>query len=315
MFGYIRVDRPELKVREDVLYKALYCGQCKAQKTCTGQCSRMSLSYDFVFISLVRMALTHETLPVISMKRCILHPLHRRPVAAPSPSLGYGAYTAALLTYHKIEDDRLDERGKKRLLANLVYPWTKHAHGKAITASADYGTLDMAIKQRLDAIHDVEKACLPTADQPAELFGQVMADILLCGDDLPPIEQKLAATIGRHMGRWVYLIDALDDFEEDRKTGRYNPFVCLYGNRPLGDEHREQIRLALYREMGELERALDLFPSDGHSDIEGLLYNIVSKGMPRVTEDVLAGRFHAKQKQGEKSDDAVTRKSERNKTT
>ena len=50
MFGYIRTDTPELRVRENEYYKAVYCGMCRAQGKCTGQCSRMTLSYDMVFL-------------------------------------------------------------------------------------------------------------------------------------------------------------------------------------------------------------------------------------------------------------------------
>ena len=293
MFGYIRVNRPELKVREDVLYKALYCGQCKAQKVCTGQCSRLTLSYDFVFIALARMALTHEKPPQVHMKRCIMHPLRRRPIADRSPALDDCAYAAALLTYHKIQDDRMDEKGKKRLLATLAAPFANSARNRALKASEAYAKLDKRIEEQLDAIHEIEQDQLPTADRPAELFGQAMADILLCHTDVSAAEQKLGASLGLHVGRWVYLIDALDDFDEDLQKDRYNPFACLYGKQPLTPEHREQIRMALYREISELERTLDLLELDENSETAGILYNIVTKGMPTVTEEVLAGRFHA----------------------
>ena len=58
MFGYIRPHTPELRVREYEYYKAVYCGLCRSMGKCTGQCSRMTLSYDFAFLSLVRMALS-----------------------------------------------------------------------------------------------------------------------------------------------------------------------------------------------------------------------------------------------------------------
>ena len=57
MFGYVRVQLLELRVREYRYYRGVYCGLCRAQGRCTGQCSRMTLSYDYVFLSLLRMAL------------------------------------------------------------------------------------------------------------------------------------------------------------------------------------------------------------------------------------------------------------------
>ena len=54
MLGYIRTSQGELRVREYEVYRALYCGLCKHMGKCTGQCSRMTLSYDFVFLAALR---------------------------------------------------------------------------------------------------------------------------------------------------------------------------------------------------------------------------------------------------------------------
>ena len=302
MFGYIRVDRPELKVREDLMYKALYCGQCKAQKVCTGQCSRLTLSYDFVFLALVRMALVGETLPKVRMKRCIAHPFRSRPVADPSPTLDFCAYAAALLTYHKVEDDCLDERGAKRLLASWVRPWARKTRKRALEAHESYAVLDEQIRTHLKALYEIEVEKLPTADRPADLFGQVMSDMLVCHTELTETQRRLAVMIGRHIGRWVYLVDALDDYEDDRKKGRYNPFVCLYGDVPLDEHRKEQIRLALGREISGIEQALDLLELEDGGELAGLLYNIVTKGMPHVTEKVLAGEFRTSKKHSREND-------------
>ena len=54
MFGYIKPQIPELKVKEHELYKATYCGLCRAMGKRTGCMSKMTLSYDFVFLVLLR---------------------------------------------------------------------------------------------------------------------------------------------------------------------------------------------------------------------------------------------------------------------
>ena len=114
MFGYVRVESPELKVREYECYRATYCGLCRAMGKCTGQCSRMTLSYDMAFLAICRMALLGET-PRYEQKRCFVHPLRRRNVLTRTDTLDYCAGAAALLTYHRIRDDLCDERGGKRL--------------------------------------------------------------------------------------------------------------------------------------------------------------------------------------------------------
>ena len=123
MFGYVRVHVPELRVREYQYYRGVYCGLCRAQGRCTGQCSRMTLSYDYVFLSLLRMALQNgNSLPNgnpssdgkrtvrFERRRCLPHPFRRRLSLVPGEATDHVALCAAMLNYHKICDDRADER-------------------------------------------------------------------------------------------------------------------------------------------------------------------------------------------------------------
>ena len=97
MFGYVRTDRAELKVREDNYYRGAYCGLCRAMGSCTGQCSRMALNYDFVFLALIRLSL-NETEVSFAQKRCLVHPLTRRNVMLRNAELDYAAAAAAILS-------------------------------------------------------------------------------------------------------------------------------------------------------------------------------------------------------------------------
>ena len=54
MFGYVRTMDSELKVKEHELYKATYCGLCRSMGEVCGGSSRLTLSYDGVFLSLLR---------------------------------------------------------------------------------------------------------------------------------------------------------------------------------------------------------------------------------------------------------------------
>ena len=130
MFGYVRAATAELRLREYDCYRALYCGLCMTMGKCTGQCSRLSLSYDFVFLAAVRMALLGERIQATRI-RCLLHPFRRRNAILKSETLAYCAHASALLTYHKLADDLTDERGMKRARAILSRPLFKKAYRKA----------------------------------------------------------------------------------------------------------------------------------------------------------------------------------------
>ena len=127
MFGYIRLNKPECKMREYEYYRAVYCGLCRSLGRCTGQCSRMTLSYDMTFMALVRLAL-EEIRPTVKRGRCVVHPLRARPMVKPPVASGEEAIfslcacATVLLSYHKIKDDEKDERGSSRVRAAALRP-------------------------------------------------------------------------------------------------------------------------------------------------------------------------------------------------
>ena len=53
MFGYVRTDTPYLYIKDDTLYKAMYCGVCKGIGEVCGNSARMGLSYDVTFLSVI----------------------------------------------------------------------------------------------------------------------------------------------------------------------------------------------------------------------------------------------------------------------
>ena len=286
MYGYLRVHAPELKVRQQEYYRAVYCGLCRTMGKCTGQCSRMTLSYDFTCFALVRMALTGET-PAVRRRRCPVHPLRKRPMAEPTADLALCAYMSAILAYHKIRDDLRDEQGLKRTAATAAAPLAGSIRRRALKHG--YAEADRAVAESMQALCELEASRPPSADEPATLFGELMGTLLAYG--LEGNRAKLARTVGLHVGRWVYLVDAADDYEKDVKYRRYNPLACLYGDgaSTLTPERRESLRSALLNELTALERAFDLLDTAEDPDMAGVLSNILYLGMPREARRVLFG--------------------------
>ena len=280
MFGYIRTDTPEMRVRENEYYRAVYCGLCRSQGKCTGQCSRFTLNYDFVFLALLRLAIDGRQ-PQIKKGRCMAHPLRKRAYVAHCEPLAYCAYAAAILTYGKIVDDLADERGMKRLKARLAKPF---AHGMRRRALKKYAELDRLVSEGLKRLSDIEKQKLNSVDIPADAFGDILADIVSFG--LEGNDERIMRKIGKHIGRWIYIVDAADDLDEDIKKERFNAFACLYnGNIP--DEDRETISNSLRLELLAAEPAFDLIDYNELYDIEAIVSNIIYRGMPNTVEKVL----------------------------
>lgn len=284
MYGYIKPHTPELKVREQEYYRAVYCGLCRALGKCTGQCSRLTLSYDFTFLALVRLALEDKTVTV-APRRCVIHPLKKKPMAEPDATLAFCAYASAILAYHKLQDDRRDERGRRKCKAVIASPYVRGLRRKALKKG--YRDLDDLVGAAMDELSSLEASGLPTVDRPADLFGRVMADLSAYG--LSDGKARLARSLGHHLGRWIYLIDAIDDLEEDKARKRYNPFDRLWQGGDMTDTRREDLSRALMSELVAVEGVLDLADpvSSENNDLWGVLRNILYMGMPATAHRVL----------------------------
>ena len=281
MLGYIRTDSPELRLRDGECYRAIYCGLCRQMGKCTGQCSRLSLSYDFAFLAAFRMSLTNEKLE-LQKKRCLVHPLKKRNMAIESPSLAYCADASAILTYHKCRDDVDDEKGFKKLRALVASGFFSRADRRA---KRRYPTLDSTVCSLLQELRAYEKdtAAPPSADAPAAVFGNVMACVL--SEGLDGVEARIAKTFGRAIGHWIYLIDAADDYRDDLKSGSFNPFVRLFGAE-MTEENAQSVALSLKRYLADAENAFLLIDNFPTPEIREILCNILYLGLPKVADRV-----------------------------
>lgn len=284
MYGYVRAHTPELKVREQEYYRAVYCGLCRTMGKCTGQCSRLTLSYDFTFMALIRLLLEERDITV-KPHRCIVHPMKKKLMAEPDGTLTFCAYASAIMAYHKIKDDQADEQGHRRFKAVVATPYVRTIRRRAIKAG--YGALDKIVSTAMQELTALETERAPSVDRPAELFGALMAEVISYG--LEGNAARVGRSLGRHVGRWIYLVDAIDDLEEDKARKRYNPFACLWQNGDMTDTRREELSHALMSELVAVEAALDLCEHDDteSSNLWGAVRNILYMGMPAAAHRVL----------------------------
>lgn len=282
MFGYVRVNAAELRLREYECYRALYCGLCKNMGKCTSQCSRLSLSYDFVFLAAVRIALSKEEIKAEKI-RCLLHPFKKKQAVLKSEALAYCAHASALLTYHKLKDDLADEKGLKKARAVLSKPLFKKAYKKA---KKKYPKLDQKIEAELRALSEIEadKDAPRSADAPAECFGRLMEAVV--SEGLTGVDERIAKAIGRSVGHWIYLIDAIDDYAEDCKKYRYNPFRRIFRDDPT-EEQWAALEDSLKLILAEAERAHQLIDPHPQDEVNEIIANILYLGMPATAKRLI----------------------------
>ena len=277
MFGYVNPVVGEMLVREHEFYKATYCGICRAMKKHTGGLSNVTLSYDSVFLALVRMLYLPDSDFKAENKRCIAHPLKKRPMLLENSALEYTARAFAVLTYYKMRDDISDEGGLKKLGAAMLGPVTSSAK-----KMAEMTYLEKIVHDGLAKITSLEKSKCPSVDRPAAIFGDILGEIFAHG--LDERDALVPREVGRHLGRFIYAADAAEDYDDDLKTGKYNPFVLLYDGKPLTKENRESIKCGLILECRGLESAVNLLPFGSRRTIESIINNIIYLGLIKRIE-------------------------------
>lgn len=299
MFGYVKPAYAELKVRENELYRAYYCGMCRSLGKCTGCLSRFTLNHDFVFLAMLRRCALGEKTDV-KMRRCPVHPVKKRPSAEQSPSLEYAACASAALTRAKIDDTRADERGARRLAAGIVTPAANHALRRAEKLAPG---LYENVTAELKALYELEAEKNASVDESADAFGRVLGHVASSGIDGP--NGRVLYEIGRLTGRFIYVTDAADDAYRDSVSGNYNPIVLAYGGdvcekREVYDlrgragekfvlrrEIAEEILCAGVHLTGALCSAVALLDFSAAPELEGIIDNICRIGMPGELRRVL----------------------------
>lgn len=290
MLGYVQVFKPELKVREYEIYMGYYCGVCKYIGAEYGQLPRMVLSYDAAFLALL-LACVDETPDAPVQEHCITHHIKNKTIIR-NPAVEFAGDVMLILAWYKMLDDAQDE-GK--LYAKASARLLKRLHRKL---QKKYPDLCDGIEINLAKLNGLEKAKCASLDEAAESFSKIMEVIFMEGArKLYPSSPDLHETFGRigyHMGKWIYLIDAVDDIEENIESGAYNPLLYRFGYRggAGGNETPQQFRARI---RGDLEFNLYqylavLSQQTGSLDIrknQGIIDNVIYLGMNRKTEEIL----------------------------
>lgn len=277
MFGYVKPVLGEMLVREHEFYKATYCGICRAMKKHTGVLSNVTLSYDSVFLALIRMLYIPDSDFAAEKKRCIAHPTKKRSMLKENPALEYTAKAFAILTYYKLKDDYNDERGMKKALVTLATPISSSANSKASLPE-----LSDIVKDRLDRITSLEKEKCASVDSPAALFGELLGEIFAYG--LPEADRLVPYEVGYHLGKFIYAADAAEDYSKDKESGSYNPYVIAYGGNPLTKENKQSIKCGLLLECKKIEAAVNLLPFGTRATIENIVNNVIYLGLVKRIE-------------------------------
>ncbi len=209
-----------MRVCEYDTYKAVYCGLCHQLGKTFGPFARFTLNYDFTFLAVLAIAVNPD-FSGFTRRICPANPLKKKQSVEYCEELKLSASAAMIIFYHKICDNIKDNGFISKLKYLAVKP---AAYFYKRRAAKSYPELESAISSQLCRQNEIESsgsagidlAADPTANALAGIFESLSAD---------ETQKRVLFRFGYLLGRWIYLIDAADDFEDDVSSGGFNPFA------------------------------------------------------------------------------------------
>lgn len=279
MFGYISPDAPYLFKKDEMLYKAVYCGLCKSIGKGCGQCARTALTYDLAFCSAIAHNIRGEDVK-IENKRCVIHWFRPRPIAAPDDlTVALGCVNSAL-AYYKLCDDKADgdKRGVLRHLYKAGYKRAIKRHPQAADIIAEQTAIQAALEKAGCSV--IDEAAEPTAVMTRKLSDYVL------GEFATEYTGKLFYSIGK----WVYVIDAIDDYDKDVKKGGYNVIYNAFKKQSKAEAIKcggDELKFILNMLFADMREALANIKFHFNHDLTD---NIILRGIPLKSREIFFGK-------------------------
>ena len=102
-------------------------------------------------------------------------------------------------------------------------------------------------------LSEYESQGMQEVDYPAGCFGRLMEEMMVYKEDC--WEQQLRG-IGFYLGKYIYIMDAYEDLEEDLRKQCYNPLKSLHERA----DYEEQIRQILCMMIAECSAEFEKLP-------------------------------------------------------
>ena len=275
MFGYVVINKPDIRFKDFDRYRAYYCGLCRELKKGYGLKGQLTLNYDLTFLTILLSGL-YEPVNYLSDCKCIAHPLRKHPTIQNEFST-YAADMNILLTYYKYLDDWEDDKSLgKKMLSDVLKK-------SGMIVAEKYPEKAEVIDTELKNLHRFEKEGSTDIDAVAGCFGRIMSAVCVYRhDEWSAYLDKL----GFYLGKYIYILDAYVDYEKDIKEGAYNAL----GERAADKEY---VRELLTMMMAECSKAFDMLPIINDFDIlENIIYSGVWTGFytgrPLDKNDIMA---------------------------
>lgn len=261
MFGYIYINQKSLSDENKKQYQSYYCGLCHVLRKNCGVRGQMLLNYDMTFLIILLTGLYelhNEEIKFI----CPLHP-GKKKTAYVNEASRYASDMNVLLSYYNLVDDWKDDRNYPKHMISLML---KKDYGRI---SRKYPRQAQALDTYMTKLDQLESEKEENIDAISGLTGEMLGEIFAWKNDIWAEELHC---LGFYLGKFIYLMDAYEDLEKDKKKNEYNPFLGLSRDNPRDFETIS--KLILTSMMSECAKSFERLPIIQHADIiRNILYS------------------------------------------
>lgn len=293
MFGYTlplysRMSPPDLAD-----YRRYYCETCHQLREDFGLFSTLTVSYDMTFNSIIANSVSGSSDDFGMTKNgpmCVF-----RGPYSDSKVLKKMAGYSILLVKWELVDDETDKPSKKNKIASL-------ALNRAIRkAERMYPEYDAVVGEGYGRLVDMESAGRTDPAAIGAEFGKYLTEPLV---DIIGTEDGYLRDLFTKLTSAIYVMDAVDDLDEDYVNGTYNPFLAGYsGYKGCSEPYANRDKFVndnLY-EITDLIRSVMADLQNSYSRVRkkmgyavGVTDNIVMHGIPESAKNVVAGTGQTK---------------------
>lgn len=286
MFGYVLPRRDRLSEEENARYRAAYCGLCRSLRLNYGFRARFLVNYDMTFLYFLLQ--NGEPSPP-ERCGCPARPFCKRDCLPSDALMTYAADLSVLLSYWKLCDAERDSRFWKKIVAKAARRLYRGCYRKACRRQPE---ADRVFGERLAQLQTLEEQNCASMDRAADAF----ASLLRVCAAYQTENRRATELLLYHVGRFLYLTDALEDLPKDVRSGSYNPLRYRYTlqDGALSETDKREFLDTVDASISLAASALELLPPSAE---DGIRRNIIYYGLPAVLHDVAAGTFR-KNKRG-----------------
>ncbi len=239
----------------------------------------MLLNYDFVFLAML--LARPEDRPLEESHRCPICPLRKKRMCMGCSGLEQAADEMVILSWWKLRDTVEDNGFFRGLPARILLLLLKRSYRKAESRAPVFAE---QVQKCLAELAVLERERCPSIDRTADTFARILEASVIDGGATEECRRALKQLL-YHVGRWIYLVDAVDDLEEDTRKGRYNPISLRF---PEKEGRESYLRINLRHSLNLARGAFELLP---HSSWSKITENILYLGLPMVEEAVFTGQW------------------------